>query len=216
LLLIILRWEGYSEIRPGALALETMDISVQEMKIFNDNFKLVKTVIKKYQFISRDEYDDLFQEGCLGLLKAICKYKEDKNTKFTTFAYTCIDNEIKMYLRKRKKFFKDVVMLLEEDFQIETDGTANRMFNGYRLVSSTENNPEECFIDKEEVQSVRQLLSKLTDQKRELIFSFFGLGGKKREKQSELARKFQVSQGRISKKIKTILGQMQKQTSYIS
>jgi RNA polymerase sporulation-specific sigma factor len=202
---------GIGRIRPGAPALAIMALNRQELEIFNDNLKLVQGVIKKYHFLSRDEYDDLFQEGCLGLLKAIHKYQEGKNTKFSTFAYACIDNEIKMYLRKRKRFLKDVVIMLEEGFEIETDGSANKMFNGYCLVSNNEYNPEECFNDKEELEAVKRSLENLTDQERDLVFSFFGLAGKKKEKQCELAIKYQVSQGRISRKIKTILDQMQKE-----
>lgn len=46
------------------------------------------------------DYEDVFQEGCIGLLKAIRSYKPDKEIKFSTYAGKCITNEILMYLRR--------------------------------------------------------------------------------------------------------------------
>lgn len=45
------------------------------------------------------EFDDLFQEGLLGLLSAIYSFRDDKNTAFRTFASKCISNNIKTAIR---------------------------------------------------------------------------------------------------------------------
>ena len=45
------------------------------------------------------EFEDLYQLGCLGLTKAAKLFDESKKVKFTTFAFTYIVGEIKMFLR---------------------------------------------------------------------------------------------------------------------
>lgn len=59
---------------------------------------LVKSIVKRY--IGKGvEYDDLYQLGCLGLVKAFNKFDEKYNVKFTTYAVPLIAGEIKRFLR---------------------------------------------------------------------------------------------------------------------
>jgi RNA polymerase sporulation-specific sigma factor len=67
-------------------------------KIIMGNMKLVLSVIKN--FSSRcDNQDDLFQIGCIGLIKAINNFEIQYNLKFSTYAVPMIIGEIKRYLR---------------------------------------------------------------------------------------------------------------------
>ena len=62
------------------------------------NSPLIKSVLRRY--IGRGvEYDDLYQLGCLGFVKAINKYDPKYNVKFTTYAMPLIMGEIKRFLR---------------------------------------------------------------------------------------------------------------------
>ncbi len=62
------------------------------------NVALVKSIVKKY--IGRGvEYDDLYQIGCLGLVKAIKNYDPGFNVRFSTYAVPMIAGEIKRFLR---------------------------------------------------------------------------------------------------------------------
>ena len=62
------------------------------------NFPLIKSVLKRYQF-KGVEYDDLYQLGCVGFLKAINNFDEKFNVKFSTYAVPMITGEIKRFLR---------------------------------------------------------------------------------------------------------------------
>ena len=67
-------------------------------KLIQGNFPLIKSVVKKY--IGRGtEYDDLYQIGCVGFLKAIKNFDEKFEVKFTTYAVPMIAGEIKRFLR---------------------------------------------------------------------------------------------------------------------
>lgn len=67
-------------------------------KLVLHNVALVKSIVKK--FIGRGvEFDDLYQIGCLGLVKAIKNYDETYNVRFSTYAVPMIAGEIKRFLR---------------------------------------------------------------------------------------------------------------------
>ena len=67
-------------------------------KLVNENSPLIKSVVKRY--INKGvEYEDLYQIGSLGFLKAIQNFNKDFNVKFSTYAVPMIAGEIKRYLR---------------------------------------------------------------------------------------------------------------------
>lgn len=73
------------------------NLNVKE-EIILGNLKLVLSVVKN--FASRhDNQDDLFQIGCIGLIKAIDNFNADYNLQFSTYAVPMIIGEIKRYLR---------------------------------------------------------------------------------------------------------------------
>ena len=74
------------------------DINAKE-KIILGNLKLVLTVIKKTNIPFQVDPDDLFQVGCIGLIKSIDNFNMDFNVAFSTYAIPMITGEIKRYLR---------------------------------------------------------------------------------------------------------------------
>ena len=76
-------------------------------RLVEGNLKLVLSVVQR--FLSRGENpDDLFQVGCIGLIKAISTYKEDYGSRLATYAARCIDNELLMHFRSKKKTAREV------------------------------------------------------------------------------------------------------------
>ncbi|MDI3534304.1 MAG: polymerase sporulation-specific sigma factor [Thermosediminibacterales bacterium] len=67
-------------------------------KLIKGNLRLVLSVIQRFN--NRGEYvDDLFQVGCIGLMKAIDNFDLEQNVKFSTYAVPMIIGEIRRYLR---------------------------------------------------------------------------------------------------------------------
>lgn len=62
------------------------------------NQNLVRTVIRDKFSIYHEYYDDMFQEGTIGLIKAVARYEPDKGAQLSTFAYLCIKNEIQKFV----------------------------------------------------------------------------------------------------------------------
>ncbi len=67
-------------------------------KLVNGNLLLVLSILKKYNNRT-DNMDDLFQIGCIGLIKAIDNFDLSFNVKFSTYAVPMILGEVKRYLR---------------------------------------------------------------------------------------------------------------------
>jgi len=73
------------------------DMSARE-KLVNGNLRLVLSVIQRFN--NRGEYvDDLFQVGCIGLIKSIDNFDLEQNVRFSTYAVPMIIGEIRRYLR---------------------------------------------------------------------------------------------------------------------
>jgi len=73
------------------------DLSAKE-ELINGNLKLVLSILKKYN--NRvDNMDDLFQVGCIGLIKAIDNFDLKFDVKFSTYAVPMILGEVRRYLR---------------------------------------------------------------------------------------------------------------------
>ena len=73
------------------------DVKAKELLI-NGNLKLVLSILKKYNNRT-DNMDDLFQVGCIGLIKAIDNFDLSHEVKFSTYAVPMIVGEVKRYLR---------------------------------------------------------------------------------------------------------------------
>lgn len=75
-------------------------------KIILHNTKLVYKIVDKY---TKNDKDDLLQIGMIGLIKAVDSYSLDKKIAWSTYMYSCVSNEIRMYFRiqnyeKRSKY----------------------------------------------------------------------------------------------------------------
>ena len=87
-----------AEMRELFVALQTRNEHAAREKLVNGNLRLVLSVIQRFN--NRGEYvDDLFQVGCIGLMKAIDNFDLSQNVKFSTYAVPMIIGEIRRYLR---------------------------------------------------------------------------------------------------------------------
>lgn len=73
------------------------DLEARE-KFINGNLRLVLSVIQRF-YNKGENVDDLFQVGCIGLIKAIDNFDMSQNVQFSTYAVPMIMGEIRRYLR---------------------------------------------------------------------------------------------------------------------
>jgi len=87
-----------AEMRELFVQLQTKNERSAREKLVNGNLRLVLSVIQRFN--NRGEFvDDLFQVGCIGLMKAIDNFDLSQNVKFSTYAVPMIIGEIRRYLR---------------------------------------------------------------------------------------------------------------------
>ena len=75
--------------------------------LIEHNLRLVAHVVKKYQGVD-EETDDLISIGTIGLIKAITTFDPQKAARLSTYAARCIENEILMFLRSKRRRSREV------------------------------------------------------------------------------------------------------------
>ena len=128
-------------------------------KLVYHNLKLVVFVAKKY-INSSIPFEDLIQEGNIGLIKAVKSYDINKNILFSTYAVACIKHEIVEYINNNKltiKVSKDMQYLKRKydkfvnDYMTLTGETPKQEFVAKQLGISLERLNEVKKYTKEEV-----------------------------------------------------------------
>lgn len=127
-------------------AMSQGDRSARE-KLIQGNLRLVLSVIQR--FINRGEcVDDLFQVGCIGLIKAIDNFDLNQNVRFSTYAVPMIIGEIRRYLRDNNPIR---VSRSLRDIAYKALQARDMLVNKYGREPSVVEIAEELKLDKEEV-----------------------------------------------------------------
>lgn len=157
------------------------------------NLRLVAHIVKKY-YAQEGDQDDLISIGTIGLIKGISSYKPEKNTRLATYAAKCIENEILMYFRSRKKLQNEVS--LSETLDTDPDGNSLSILD----VVGVDDTMYADLQDKEDCVRVRRLVGEvLTPREREIVTLRYGLGGLMPRTQREIAAKLGISRSYVSR-----------------
>ena len=169
------------------------------------NLRLVLSVIQK--FIGRGEnVDDLFQVGCIGLIKAISTYKEDYGSRLATYAARCIDNELLMHFRSKKKTAREVS--LYEPIGTDKEGNQIHLLD---IVESDEPDVVETIETDRRTREVLALVPKLlSGRERYIIENRYGLYACKPMTQREIAAALGISRSYVSRIEKRALEKLRK------
>ena len=166
------------------------------------NLRLVAHIAKKYQNVD-EEMEDLISIGTIGLIKAISSFDAGKG-KLSTYASRCIDNELLMLLRSKKKSFREV-SLFEP---IGTDKEGNEI-NLLDIIEHEEEDVTEQMALCENVRKLEKLLDKvLTGREREIIFLRYGLATGREVTQREIGEKLHISRSYVSRIEKKALSKL--------
>lgn len=157
------------------------------------NLRLVAHIAKKYQNVDED-MEDLISIGCIGLIKAIDSFDAEKG-RLATYACRCIDNELLMLLRSKKKTAREVSMF--EPIGQDKEG------NEIQLVDVIENGQQDIIEDMELARNKKLLSalmqSRLTKKERDIIIMRYGLNGRREATQSEIGAKLGISRSYVSR-----------------
>ena len=143
-------------------------------ELVEHNLRLVAHIVKKYYAVS-GEQDDLISIGTIGLIKAVETYNLEKKTKFATYASRCIENEILMYFRARRKTAGDVS--LEDPLDTDRDGNSLTL----------------------KAEKLREVFGVLEGREQRVLRLRYGLDNRPPMTQREVARKLGISRSYVSR-----------------
>lgn len=157
------------------------------------NLRLVAHIAKKYQNVDED-MEDLISIGTIGLIKAISSFDAGKG-KLSTYASRCIDNELLMLLRSKKKSAREV-SLFEP---IGTDKEGNEI-NLLDIIEQEQTDVTEQMEFCENAKKVKRLLTEvLSDREREIIYLRYGLLTGRDVTQREIGEALHISRSYVSR-----------------
>ena len=163
-------------------------------ELIERNMRLVAHVAKKYQS-QEDEMEDLISIGTIGLIKAVETYKEDYGSRLATYAASCIDNELLMHFRAKKKTSKEVS--LYEPIGTDKEGNQIQLLD---VVVSEDEDVVELLEQDRKVRRLNEIIPQtLSGRELFIIINRYGLYGKKTMTQREIARKLGISRSYVSR-----------------
>lgn len=169
------------------------EVKTAKSILIERNLRLVAHIVKKYQNVDED-MEDLISIGTIGLIKAVSSFDAGKG-KLSTYASRCIDNELLMLLRTKKKSSREV-SLFEP---IGTDKEGNEI----NLLDIIEHEQEDITEQMELYENTKKLIGLLdkllTAREKEIIFLRYGLACGREVTQREIGEMLHISRSYVSR-----------------
>jgi RNA polymerase sporulation-specific sigma factor len=174
-------------------------------KLILHNLRLVSHIVRKYYAsASGCDQEDLVSIGTIGLVKAVDSFKPENGARFATYAARCIQNEILMHFRSRKKAQGDVS--LSETIDVDKDGNPLT----YADVISYDDNIAEEVERKIRVKKAMRLVgSVLDDRERQIILLRYGFTARGVMTQRAVADRLGISRSYVSRIEKAAIEKLQ-------
>lgn len=170
--------------------------------LIEHNLRLVSHIIKKY-YASYENPDELLSIGSLGLIKAVDSFKSDFGTKFATYGAKCIQNEILMFLRSKKR--GGVEISINDAIEVDKDGNSLTYLD---IISTDESIERELDLKICTEKLHRFVASALGNREKEIIVLRYGLEGYQPKTQREVAKYLGISRSYVSRIEKRALGKL--------
>ena len=169
------------------------------------NMRLVAHIAKKY-LGPEEDMEDLISIGTIGLIKAVSTFRPDRAIRLATYAARCIENELLMYFRSKRKISKDI-SLYEP---IGTDKEGNQIM----LVDIMESGEAELWervVLKRDVGQLYALIPRVLSRREQyIICRRYGLYNTRPCTQKEIARRIGISRSYVSRIEKKALAKLKR------
>ena len=158
------------------------------------NLRFVAHIVKKYQ-PPPEEMEDLLSIGTIGLMKAVVTFDPDKSARLASYAARCIENEVLMYLRGKKKSSKEVS--LYEPIGTDREGNEIQLFD---VIEMNEEDVYRRLERKEDVIRLYQQVESVLSQRERMVLKLrYGLYNEEEYTQREIAAMLGISRSYVSR-----------------
>ena len=160
--------------------------------LIEHNLRLVSHILKKY-YAQADDMDDLLSIGTIGLIKGVDSYRPDKGVKLSSYCSRCVENEVLMYFRSRRKSQGDVS--LSDALEGDEDGGLSILD-----VLAAEDDMAERIGDQELCRQLRKLIGRVLTEREALVIRLrYGLDAREALTQKQTAERIGVSRSYVSR-----------------
>lgn len=171
-------------------------------ELIEHNLRLVSHIIKKY-YSGYDEQEDLISIGTIGLIKGIDSFDADKGARLATYAARCVENEILMYFRGKKK--DSVVMSVNEPIDCDSEGNPLTLID---IISVDDTISDDIDI-KRKTKILYKFIEEIEDEReKQIIIYRYGLYNRKELTQREIADKMGISRSYVSRIEKRVIEEL--------
>ena len=158
------------------------------------NMRLVAHIVKKYQNVD-EETEELISIGTIGLIKAVGTYNDTRGSRLATYAARCIDNELLMYLRTKRKTSREVS--LYEPVGTDKEGNQIRLLD---ICESDDPDVVETLDLRWRIDLLREMIPRvLHGRERQIIILRYGLDMERPLTQREIAARIGISRSYVSR-----------------
>lgn len=158
------------------------------------NLRLVAHVIKKYQHLE-DDMEDLISIGTIGLIKAVVTFNPQKNNRLGTYAARCIENEILMMLRSKKKTSREIS--LYEPIGTDREGNEIQL---YDIIETCDDDAESKIALKDDIRTLYDKMESILSPRERLVLKMrYGLYNQEEYTQREIASHLGISRSYVSR-----------------
>ena len=168
------------------------DPAVKETLITR-NLRLVVYIARKFEG-GGNSLEDLSSIGTIGLIKAVDTFSPDKKNKLATYASRCIENEILMHFRSRKK--QSCEVSLSEPIDSDKDGNVLSLVD---VIRCDEDMMEKLEQDERQQLLLEKIETVLESREKQIIVMRYGLYDTQPLPQREVAEKCGISRSYVSR-----------------
>lgn len=162
-------------------------------KIIEHNLRLVSHIIRKY-YSSYEYPDELLSVGSLGLIKAVDSFNPSFGTRFATYGARCIQNEILMMFRSKKK--RGMEISINDQIDVDKDGNPLT----YLDIISVNESIESDLDMKVHIEKIRGLVDEvLLPREKQIVILRYGLKGYQPRTQKDVAAYLGISRSYVSR-----------------
>ena len=162
-------------------------------KLIEHNLRLVSHIVRKY-YASSTCPDELISVGSLGLIKAVDTFHPENGARFATYAAKCVQNEILMYFRSRKKLQNEVS--INDTIEVDRDGNPLTYLD---VIHTDDTIAEDLDLKIHSERAKDYILNRLDKRERTILILRYGLSGKPPLTQKETAKLLFISRSYVSR-----------------